>query len=407
MKFYDTCSLLLAQEKAFEDSEIFGVSSVTLQEIESIKTSSNKDENIKFKARKLIKLLDKNYEKYKVFTPNIKLLDEFNLQVNNDNLIIITAFELSKKQDIIFYSDDICCKTIARQICGLNVTSIGDIELNKDDFYKGYIYHQFENDNDMATFYENPNENTLNLLINQYAILKSSSGEVVDKIKWNGELNVSINPRNFKSNMFGTVKPLDDIQACAFDSIQNNDISVLIGKAGCGKTTLPLAYISQMLETQKYKKCYIVYHFETLKGAKRLGFVKGDTQTKILETGSLGNILSSKFGDRQQVERMLASGTLEIIPTANIRGTQFNSDDMLFLTEAQDVDTYTLKTIVQRCEEGCKILLEGDILEQSDLNTSDLGLPKMIDVFKNYEKFGCIKLKNNYRSPVCELADKM
>lgn len=407
MKFYDTCSLLLAQEKVFEDDEIFGVSSVTLQEIESIKTSSNKDENIKFKARKLIKLLDKNYEKYKVFTPNIKLLDEFNLQVNNDNLIIITAFELSKEQDIIFYSDDICCKTIARQICGLNVISISDIELNKDDFYKGYIYHQFENDNDMAIFYENLNENTLNLLINQYAILKSSSGEIVDKIKWNGEMNVSINPRNFKSNMFGTVKPLDDIQACAFDSIQNNDITVLIGKAGCGKTTLPLSYICQMLETQKYKKCYIVYHFETLKGAKQLGFVKGDTQTKILETGSLGNILSSKFGDRQQVERMLASGTLEIIPTANIRGTQFNSDDMLFLTEAQDVDTYTLKTIVQRCEDGCKILLEGDILEQSDLNTSDLGLPKMIDVFKNYEKFGCIKLKNNYRSPICELADKM
>ena len=46
-------------------------------------------------------------------------------------------------------------------------------------------------------------------------------------------------------------------------------------------------------------------------------------------------------------------------------------------------------------------------MEQSDLNTNDLGLPKMIDVFKNYEKFGCIKLKNNYRSPVCELADKM
>lgn len=408
MKFYDTCSLLLAQEKAFEDNEIFGVSSVTLQEIESIKTSANKDDGIKYKARQLIKLLDKNSDNYKVYLPDKNLLSRFNLDENNDNLIIITAYDLSRMQDIIFYSDDICCKNIAKQICGLNVKSMSDeLELNKNDLYKGYIIHQFKDDNDMAIFYENLEENTLKLLVNQYAILKSSDGIVVDKIKWNGSRNIAINPRNFKSNMFGTIKPLDDIQTCAFDSIQNNDITVLTGKAGCGKTTLPLAYITQMLDTQKYKKCHIVYHFETLKGAKTLGFIKGDTQTKILETGSLGNILSSKFGDRQQVERMLASGVIDIIPTSNIRGVEFGSEDLLFITEAQDIDTYTLKTILQRCKDGCKIILEGDILEQSDLKTNDLGLPKMIDIFKNYEKFGYIKLKNNYRNPICELADKM
>jgi len=117
--------------------------------------------------------------------------------------------------------------------------------------------------------------------------------------------------------------------------------------------------------------------------------------------------LSSKFGDRQQVERMLASGVIDIIPTSNIRGVEFGSEDLLFITEAQNIDTYTLKTILQRCKDGCKIILEGDILEQSDLKTNDLGLPKMIDVFKNYDKFGYIKLKNNYRSPICELADRL
>lgn len=408
MKFYDTCSLLIAQEKAFENTEKFGICSVSLIEIEHIKTSNTKSEDIKFKARKLIKLLDNHSDKYSVYTPNKSLLSNFNLDDNNDNLIVITAWELKQKENVVFYSDDICCKTIAKQICKLNVESILDkLELNKNELYKGYIIHQFYNDDDMATFYESPENNFLDLLINQYAILKSSTGEVVDKIKWNGDRNISINPRNFKSGMFGNIKPLDDIQVCAFDSIQNNDITVLTGKAGCGKTTLPLAYITQMLDTQKYKKCHIVYHFETLKGAKTLGFIKGDTQTKMLETSSLGNILSSKLGDRQQVERMLASGIIDIIPTSNIRGVEFNSDEILYITEGQDIDTYTLKTILQRCKEGCKIILEGDILEQSDLRTSDLGLPKMIDIFKGYEKFGHIKLKNNYRSTICELADKM
>ena len=76
MKFYDTCSLLLAQEKAFEENEIFGICSVTLKEIENIKTSANKDSEIKFKARKLVKLLDKNSDKYKVYFPKIELLND-------------------------------------------------------------------------------------------------------------------------------------------------------------------------------------------------------------------------------------------------------------------------------------------------------------------------------------------
>lgn len=29
----------------------------------------------------------------------------------------------------------------------------------------------------------------------------------------------------------------------------------------------------------------------------------------------------------------------------------------------------------------------------------------MIDVFKDYKCFGCVKLKNNYRSEIGELAD--
>ena len=45
-KLYDTCSLLDLQEKAFEEE--FYISLVTLQELENIKTSANKDAEIKY-----------------------------------------------------------------------------------------------------------------------------------------------------------------------------------------------------------------------------------------------------------------------------------------------------------------------------------------------------------------------
>ena len=181
---------------------------------------------------------------------------------------------------------------------------------------------------------------------------------------------------------------------------------ILLGKSCSGKTTIPLSYIMSNVESQKYKKCVIIYDFETLKGAKTLGFTPGTLNEKIITQGAIGNILSSKFGDMSEVERLMASGMIEIIPTANIRGYEISSDEICFVTEGQNLDTYTLKTIIQRCKAGAKIIIEGDIIEQHD-NNREVGLLKMIEVFKGYKSFGCVKLKNNYRSEIGELADRL
>lgn len=50
-KFYDTCALLNAGERAF--AEPFYISMVTLRELENIKTSRSKDAEVKHKARKV------------------------------------------------------------------------------------------------------------------------------------------------------------------------------------------------------------------------------------------------------------------------------------------------------------------------------------------------------------------
>ena len=154
------------------------------------------------------------------------------------------------------------------------------------------------------------------------------------------------------------------------------------------------------------KKIYIVYHFEPLRKSRQLGYVKGDVTTKLLHTSSIGGILASKYGDLIQVQRMIEDGVLEIIPTANIRGIELKDCGVL-VTEAQNIDTYTLKTIIQRCGENVSCCIEGDILEQKDIETSHIGIDRMIDVFKGNESFGCVKLKSNHRNPIGELADKM
>ena len=406
--FYDTNAVLDLQDRIFDTK--FYLSSVTLDELEKIKTSSRHDEAVKYKARKILHLLDEKSDEYKVviYTTAIEnIINEKNIEVSPDTKIIsccvFSKGLLPKGEEFVFVTNDIACKMIARKIFNLTVKGVNDEPV---DIYKGYREISLD-EQEMAHFYQNLSENVLGLLTNEYLLLKDCDGNIVDKLKWDGEAYQTIRSKPYKSNMFGTLKPLDDIQSFAMDSINTNDITVLYGKAGSGKTTLPLNYIMQEIEKGRYKKCYIVYSYEPLKGAKTLGFEKGDHITKLIYSASIGNILASKFGDIQQVEYMIDRDMLDIIPTANIRGWECPSDSILLCTESQNLDVYTLKTIIQRCKSGCKQIYEGDVIEQKDTNIQNVGINRLIDVFKGYKSFGCVKLKNNYRSELSDLADKM
>jgi len=403
-KVIDTNVLLQYPEIVFSEDCI--IPSVVISELEHIKTSGTKSEETRFQARKATRMLVDNQDKYSIFIVNkdtYEIVENHNLLINNDNLIIACCKQINSNE-IVFCSNDLLARLIAKNIFEIQVV---DYKPNKlDEYYKGYKEVVLDNEK-MAYFYEHLNDNQFECLQNEYLIIKDTDEEIIDTLKWNGKGYVAVFNRGFKSRMFGNIKPLDDIQRCAFDSIASNEITIMYGKAGSGKTTIPLAYIMQMLETQKIKTCHIVYHYEPLKYAKTLGFEKGSHTEKILNSGSLGNILGAKFGDIQVIQSMISSGILNIVPTANIRGVEFGTEDMVFCTESQNLDVYTLKTIIQRCKEGCKQVYEGDIIEQSDINRGQLGIERMIDVFKGYEKFGCVKLKNNYRNSICELADQM
>jgi hypothetical protein len=58
VRFYDTCSLLIAGESLFEKEEKFLVSSISFNELEHIKTAANKDQEVKYSARLLLHLFD-------------------------------------------------------------------------------------------------------------------------------------------------------------------------------------------------------------------------------------------------------------------------------------------------------------------------------------------------------------
>ena len=278
MKFYDTCSLFKKLDNLFNDG-YFVISSVTLEELERIKTSINKDPEIKYSARKLLHLLDENPDKYYVYTFTLKMLDaikDHQLEITNDIKILATAydFQLTTDKNLIFVTDDLALKHMAEIF--FKADNIQPVKDNYFDDYTGYKEVAMS-DEDMTTFYSNPTENFYNLNINEYINIYDKNGNLVDTRVWTGSEYRYLTYKSFNSKWFGEIKSFkgDIYQAMAADSLINNQITLIKGPAGSGKTTLSLGYLMSLLEKGKIDKIIIFCNTVATKNSAKLGLKIG------------------------------------------------------------------------------------------------------------------------------------
>lgn len=333
------------QDKILESR--FYISSVTLEELEHIKVSSRYDEQLKYKARKVLHLLDENADKYEtvIYTDEIEhIVCEKLPEVTPDDKIMACCYyiydKLSDNQHMVFCTNDLACKVIANKIFGLDVESVGEDE----DDYTGYMEVSLSDD-EMANFYENLDKNSFDLLINQYLILKNSNNEVVDKLKWDGSEYQPIKFSTIKSTYFGSVKPYngDIYQQLALNSFNTNQITMIKGAAGTGKSYLSLGYLMWMLEKRKIDKIVIFANPTPTANSAKIGFLPGSQLEKLADS-SVGNMLSSKLGDKFMIEQLVAQNKLSILPMCDIRG--FDTTGMncgVYITEAQNLDISLMK----------------------------------------------------------------
>ena len=119
-KIYDTSSLLLVGDNLFENDVNVVITSITLKELERIKTSANKDANIKYAARQLLHLLDENPDAYEcyIYRPQMnQWLEKYDLEINDDAKILAAAYDyinMHQTTSVIFYTNDLCLKKIAK-----------------------------------------------------------------------------------------------------------------------------------------------------------------------------------------------------------------------------------------------------------------------------------------------------
>ena len=412
--FYDTCSLLTKGTLLEDKNEQIIISSITLDELENIKTSANKDANIKYTARQLLRTLNDNSDLCQVIIYKekmIKPIQKYDLSITNDMKILATALSYNKqnKNHPIdnFITNDLTLKCIAK----LFLSNVSSIEEEHHDPYTGYIEVTL-NENEITELYQNLKINKFNLLINQYVIIYNQEKEIIDKMVWDGDTYRTISYGNLNSTYFGNVKPFknDPYQALAVDSFLNNKITMIKGPAGSGKTFLSLAYLLNALERNKIDKIIVFCNTVATKNSAKLGFYPGTRDEKLLDS-QIGNLLSSKLGDKMMVEKLIDENRLVLLPLSDIRG--YDTTGMragIYISEAQNMDIGLMKLSLQRIGEDSICIIDGDLKTQvDDINFSGLnnGMRRASEILRNNDIYGEVELKQIHRSKIAELAEQM
>lgn len=390
VEFWDTNTILKQYLQIPKHEDPIYISSVSLIELENIKTSRNKDDQIKYSARKAVKVLENANNIKVIVCTNDHIADIYsnNLEDTPDNRIIATAASVieSTIQDIEFVTYDYCCSLIARDIFGLKVKPITE----SHEIYKGYqeLYG--------STDYINNNINDIKLNINEYLIIKNTDDGSIKEMRFDGERLV---PLKLPPSRF--IKGKNPLQRCALDALLNPDITIvaILGTYGSGKTFLAMQMGLYAVQ-EKGKQSKLLGVREIIGEGKEPGYLPGDLDSKV---GSFFDPLAQSLnGGIFELESLKQNGVLETNIPHFMKGTTYSST-VIICDEAEDLTESQIRLIGTRLGEESRIFFSGDFKQSLINKTSSNALVKMCNEFKGKPNFACVCLDTDVRSETSKM----
>lgn len=275
--------------------------------------------------------------------------------------------------------------------------------IDKTKEYNGYVTYEIESDEELASFYENPDINTFDLYTNQYCILMRDDN-IIDKVKWDGEKNVSVSYKGVNNSFMGKVKPRNIQQELAFDMLQNDDITIktLIGGFGTGKDFVMISNAVDMLKSNKYEKIVWVRNNIEVRNTNPIGFLPDGLKEKLLP---FALPLADHLGGVAGLEIFMNQGKVEIQHLGFIRGRDIKNS-IIYCSEAENMTKEHIQLLIGRVGEGSSLWLNGDFKQvDSDVFWSNNGLTVLISKLRGNKHFGVVRLIKSERSETAALAD--
>ncbi|QEE08531.1 PhoH family protein [Bartonella kosoyi] len=172
-----------------------------------------------------------------------------------------------------------------------------------------------------------------------------------------------------------------------------------VGPAGTGKTYLAVAHAAMLLERGIIER--IILSRPAVEAGEHLGFLPGDLKEKV--DPYLRPLYDALYDmmPAAKIERILASGVIEIAPLAFMRGRTL-AHAAVILDEAQNTTPMQMKMFLTRLGEGTRMIVTGDV-SQIDLPIGQKsGLIEAIRILSNVENIAIVRFdeKDVVRHPL-------
>lgn len=180
--------------------------------------------------------------------------------------------------------------------------------------------------------------------------------------------------------------------------VKENQITIAIGQAGCGKTFASVAYALSEYYSGKYKQIVLI---RPLVINEEVGFLKGSLDEKLAPYYYLFEYIIDALVGKNEREKLYSNGAITNISLGFCRGITFN-DSFIIADEMQNANQLQFKSLLTRIGNHSKMVITGDI-EQIDLkNPRQSGLIDAIDRLENMEDISIHEFDSstNLRNPL-------
>ena len=190
----------------------------------------------------------------------------------------------------------------------------------------------------------------------------------------------------------GKINPRTQGQVKAINIIKENDLSLITGPAGTGKTFLSIVYAMALLDNNEVDK--IILCRPAVEAGEKLGFLPGDLKEKV--DPYLTPLYESleKILPKNKLEDLFLNNIIEIVPLAYMRGRTLENSFMI-LDEAQNSTITQMKMFLTRLGVGSKSIITGDVTQIDLQSKKESGLVQVTKVLRDIKGIGFAELNQH------------
>ena len=175
--------------------------------------------------------------------------------------------------------------------------------------------------------------------------------------------------------------------------IYENQITVITGRAGCGKSLVSAITALDLLFKKECENIYVTR--AAVEVGHSLGFLPGSLDDKFNPYLEAFQENLVKCYTKVKIDQLISDKRIIALPVQFIRGKTI--EDILIIEEAQNLTKTEMLALLTRLGKNGRIVINGDN-EQKDIKDEFNGLSFAIELSKKIDGIEWFKLKHNHRS---------